>query len=137
VTCVPGSPITQVVDVPIVVVVGPEVLTGSTRMKAGTAQKLVLNMLSTASMIRLGYVTGNRMTNLRARNLKLHARSLRILIAEAGVDEPSAAAALDAAGGDLPTALVMARTNCSRQDATEALARSRGVIEAAVASLRR
>jgi len=135
VTSVPGSPITQVVDVPIVVVVGPEVLTGSTRMKAGTAQKFVLNMLSTASMIRLGYVTGNRMTNLRARNVKLHARSLRILIAEAGVDEPSAAAALDVAGGDLPTALVMARTGRSRQDATEALAMSRGVIEAAVASL--
>ena len=137
VTCVPGSPITQAVDIPIVVAVGPEVLTGSTRMKAGTAQKLVLNMLSTASMIRLGYVTGNRMTNLRARNAKLHARSLRILIAEAGVDEPSAVAALEAAGGDLPTALVMARTSRSRQDAAEALARSRGVIETAVASLLR
>jgi N-acetylmuramic acid 6-phosphate etherase len=135
VTCVPGSAITRVVDVPIVAVVGPEVLAGSTRMKAGTAQKLVLNMLSTAAMIRLGYVTGNRMTHLRARNIKLHARSLRILIAEAGMDEQTAAAALDAAGGDLPTALVMARTSRSRQDAAEALARSRGVIETAVASL--
>ena len=98
VTCVPGSPITQLVDVPIVPVVGPEVVTGSTRMKAGTAQKLVLNMLSTASLIRLGYVTGNRMTNMRARNSKLHARSLRILMAETGLDEPAAAVALEAAG---------------------------------------
>lgn len=135
VTCVPGSAITQVVDVPIAPVVGPEVLAGSTRMKAGTAQKLVLNMLSTAAMIRLGYVTGNRMTNLRARNSKLHARSVRIVMAEAGIDEPSAAAALEAAGGDLPTALVMAKTGRSRQDAAAALAGSRGVIEAAVASL--
>jgi len=135
VTCVPGSPITQVVDVSIAPVVGPEVLAGSTRMKAGTAQKLVLNMLSTAAMIRLGYVTGNRMTNMRARNLKLHARSLRILKAETGVDEQAAAAALEAAGSDLPTALVMAKTGRSRQDAEVALAASRGVIEAAVASL--
>jgi len=135
VTCVPGSAITQIVDVSIVPVVGPEVLTGSTRMKAGTAQKLVLNMLSTATLIRLGYVTGNRMTNLRARNSKLHARTLRILMAETGLDEPAAAVALEAAGADLPTALVMSRTSRSRQDAAAALAMSRGVIEAAVAHL--
>jgi len=135
VTCVPGSPITDVAEISIAPAVGPEVLAGSTRMKAGTAQKLVLNMLSTAAMIRLGYVTGNRMTNLRARNVKLHARSLRILMAEAEVDEQSAAAALEAAGNDLPTALVMAKTGRSRQDAAAALAVSRGVINAAVASL--
>ena len=135
VTCVPGSAITQIVDVSIVPVVGPEVLTGSTRMKAGTAQKMVLNMLSTVTMIRLGYVTGNRMTNMRARNSKLHARTLRILMAETGLDEPAAAVALEAAGADLPTALVMSRTSRSRQDAAAALAMSRGVIEAAVAHL--
>ena len=114
-------------------IVGPEVLAGSTRMKAGTAQKLVLNMLSTATLVRLGYVTGNRMTNMRARNSKLHARSLRILMTEAGIDEPAAAVALDAAAGDLPTALVMWKTGRSRPDATAALATTRGVIEAAVA----
>ena len=135
VTCVPGSPITAVAEVSIVPVVGPEVLAGSTRMKAGTAQKLVLNMLSTATLVRLGYVTGNRMTNLRARNSKLHARSLRILMTEAGIDEPAAAVALDAAAGDLPTALVMWKTGRSRPEAAAALATSRGVIEAAVASL--
>lgn len=135
VTCVPDSPITAVAEVSIVPAVGPEVLTGSTRMKAGTAQKLVLNMLSTAAMIRLGYVTGNRMTNMRARNSKLHARSLRILMTEAGIDEAAAAVALDAAAGDLPTALVMWKTGRSRHDAVAALATSRGVIEGAVASL--
>jgi N-acetylmuramic acid 6-phosphate etherase len=135
VACVPGSAITTIAEVSIVPAVGPEVLTGSTRMKAGTAQKLVLNMLSTATMIRLGYVTGNRMTNMRARNSKLHARSLRILMTETGLDEPAAAVALEAAGADLPTALVMARTGRSRQDAEAALAASRGVIEAAVTRL--
>ena len=67
--------------------VGPEVIAGSTRLKAGTAQKMVLNMLSTATMIRLGYVTGNRMTNMLTRNTKLRARAVRILMAETGLDE--------------------------------------------------
>lgn len=137
VTCVPASAITTVVDVAIVPVVGPEVLAGSTRMKAGTAQKLVLNMLSTAALVRLGYVTGNRMTNLRARNSKLHARSLRILVAETGMDEPTAMAVLESAGGELPAAIVMAKTRRSREEAVAALADARGVIDAAVEHLRR
>ncbi|HYE65812.1 MAG TPA: N-acetylmuramic acid 6-phosphate etherase, partial [Pyrinomonadaceae bacterium] len=86
VTCAPDSPITRVAEVNIIPIVGPEVIAGSTRLKAGTAQKMVLNMLSTATMIRLGYVSGNRMSNLRARNSKLHARAVRILGAEAGLD---------------------------------------------------
>jgi len=137
VTCVPASAITTVVDVAIVPVVGPEVLAGSTRMKAGTAQKLVLNMLSTATLVRLGYVTGNRMTNLRARNSKLHARSLRILMAETGLDEPAAVAVLESAGGELPAAIVMAKSRRSRQEAVAALGDARGVIDAAIAHLRR
>ncbi len=136
ITCVPGSPLTQEVDVPIVPVVGPEVVTGSTRMKAGTAQKLVLNMISTTTMIQLGYVRGNRMTNMRARNSKLHARAIRILEAEAGLDTTAAAAALEAGGGDVATSLVMLRTGCTREAAAEALARAGGVIDEAVASLR-
>jgi N-acetylmuramic acid 6-phosphate etherase len=92
-------------------------------------------MLSTATLVRLGYITGNRMTSMRARNSKLHARSLRILMTEAGIDEPAAAVALDAAAGDLPTALVMWKTGRSRPDAAAALATSRGVIESAVAYL--
>jgi N-acetylmuramic acid 6-phosphate etherase len=136
VTCVPGSEITRAAEIAIVPVVGPEVLAGSTRMKAGTAQKLVLNMLSTATMIRLGYVTGNRMTNMLPRNSKLRARSIRILVAETGADAPAAEAALDRAGGHLPAALVMIQSGCSPDDARRALDVSQGVVAAAVQQLR-
>jgi N-acetylmuramic acid 6-phosphate etherase len=132
IACVADSPITGAAEVAIVPVVGPEVLAGSTRMKAGTAQKLVLNMLSTAAMIRLGYVTGNRMTNLRARNSKLVARSVRILTAETGADEAAAVEVLGHAAGDLPTALVMIKSGRSLEDAARALAEARGVVSRAV-----
>jgi N-acetylmuramic acid 6-phosphate etherase len=104
-TCVPGSPITQAAELSIVPVVGPEVLTGSSRLKAGTAQKMVLNMISTATMVRLGYVSGNRMSNLQARNVKLRERAVRILMAETGMDQDAARAALEAAGFDLRVVL--------------------------------
>ena len=107
----------------------------STRLKAGTAQKMVLNMISTAALIRLGYVTGNRMTNLLARNKKLRARSLRILAAEAGLDERAAAEAFERAGEDLRVALVMSKTNRPREDAHAALEESGWVLERAVESL--
>ena len=87
IVCNPESEITKAVDIAIVPVVGPEAITGSTRMKAGTAQKLVLNMISTAAMIRLGYVKGNRMTNVRASNEKLKDRAVRILMAETGITD--------------------------------------------------
>lgn len=108
-TCVPGSAITQAAELSIVPVVGPEVVTGSTRLKAGTAQKLVLNMISTAVLTKLGYVSGNRMSHLRARNSKLHARALRILMAETGVDEATAQSALEAANGETSAALALIR----------------------------
>jgi len=95
-TCVPGSPMTEAAELSIVPVVGPEVLTGSSRLKAGTAQKMVLNMISTATMVRLGYVSGNRMSNLQPRNVKLRERAVRIVMAETGVDEQTAASALEA-----------------------------------------
>jgi N-acetylmuramic acid 6-phosphate etherase len=98
-TCVPGSPITNSAEVSIVPVVGPEVIAGSTRLKAGSAQKMVLNMLSTASLVKLGYVTGNRMTNLQPRNAKLRERAVRIIMAETGVSESVARDALKAANG--------------------------------------
>ena len=94
-TCVPGSPITEAAELSIVPVVGPEVLTGSSRLKAGTAQKMVLNMISTATMVRLGYVSGNRMSNLQPRNVKLRERAVRIVMAETGVDEQAARVALE------------------------------------------
>ena len=135
VTCAPGSPITRAVEVAIVPLVGAEVIAGSTRLKAGTAQKLVLNMLSTATMIRLGYVTGNRMTNMSARNEKLHARALRIFQAETGLDEQAAQAAFNAAGNDLRVALVMHRTGRTRVEAEGALASSQGVVGQAIEQL--
>jgi N-acetylmuramic acid 6-phosphate etherase len=95
-TCVPGSPITEAAELSIVPVVGPEVVTGSSRLKAGTAQKMVLNMISTATMVRLGYVRGNRMSNLQPRNIKLRDRAVRIVSAETGVDHDAAKKALDA-----------------------------------------
>jgi N-acetylmuramic acid 6-phosphate etherase len=136
ITCVPGS-LTEAAEISIVPVVGPEVIAGSTRMKAGTAQKLVLNMLSTATMIRLGYVTGNRMTNVQTRNVKLRARAERILAAEAGLSAETSKEILDSADGNLPVALVMSRTGCSREDADAALKASRGVLSRAVEFINR
>ena len=128
ITCVPDSPITQAAEVPIVAVVGPEVVAGSTRLKAGTAQKMILNMISTATMVRLGYVSGNRMTNVHTRNTKLRARAVRILMTEAGVDEALASEVLDAAEGVLPVAIVMAKTESGQARAKAALDAANGVI---------
>jgi N-acetylmuramic acid 6-phosphate etherase len=97
-TCVPDSPITRVAELSIVPVVGPEVLTGSSRLKAGTAQKMVLNMLSTATMVQLGFVTGNRMSHLKAGNIKLRERAVRIVMAETGLDQAAATKALETSG---------------------------------------
>jgi N-acetylmuramic acid 6-phosphate etherase len=132
ITCAPRSPLTKVAEVSIVPVVGPEVVAGSTRLKAGTAQKMVLNMLSTATMVKLGYVTGNRMTNLMPRNAKLRARSVRIFSAETGAGEEASRAALESAGGDLRTALVMNKSGRSREEAGAALGRAGGVVAQAV-----
>jgi len=136
VTCVPDSPITQAAEVAIVPVVGPEAITGSTRMKAGTAQKMVLNMISTVTMIRLGYVKGNRMTNVKASNVKLKERALRILMDESGLGEDDAKTLLDHASTDLRVALVMAKSGVSAQAAVEALEKSDFIVERAVSLLK-
>jgi N-acetylmuramic acid 6-phosphate etherase len=104
-TCVPGSPITRAAELSIVPVVGPEVLTGSSRLKAGTAQKMVLNMISTATMVRLGYVSGNRMSNMQARNTKLRERAVRIVMAETGMDHAQALRLLESSGWTVREAL--------------------------------
>ena len=104
-TCVPGSPITEAAELSIVPVVGPEVLTGSSRLKAGTAQKMVLNMISTATMVRLGYVSGNRMSNLQPRNVKLRERAVRIVMAETGVDQQIATSALESSNWIVKSAI--------------------------------
>jgi len=108
-TVVPGSPITEAAELSIVPVVGPEVLTGSSRLKAGTAQKMVLNMISTATMVRLGYVSGNRMSNLQPRNVKLRERAVRIVMAETGVDQQTATAVLESSNWIVKTAIRQVR----------------------------
>jgi N-acetylmuramic acid 6-phosphate etherase len=131
ITCAPHSPITNAAEVSIVPVVGPEVIAGSTRLKAGTAQKMVLNMLSTATLAKLGYVTGNRMTNVQTRNSKLRARAIRILMAETGADEREAVETLEKANGSLPVALLMAKFGSSLVEAERALAAADGVVSRA------
>jgi N-acetylmuramic acid 6-phosphate etherase len=134
-TCVPGSLLTRAAEISIVTVVGPEAIAGSTRLKAGTAQKLVLNMISTAAMVRLGYVTGNRMTNVQTRNVKLRARALHILQSEAELDQEQAMRLLAEAGDDLPLALVMSKTGRSADDARRALQETKGVVTRAITLL--
>jgi N-acetylmuramic acid 6-phosphate etherase len=134
-TCVPGSSITKAAEVSIVTLVGPEVIAGSTRLKAGTAQKMVLNMLSTATLVKLGYVMGNRMTNLQTRNAKLRERAVRIIMAETGLAEEDATEKLKAAEGDLRVALVMSETSCELSAAKDALQKSNGVVQKAIEQL--
>ncbi|MBA3634129.1 MAG: N-acetylmuramic acid 6-phosphate etherase [Acidobacteria bacterium] len=135
VSVVPDSLITKAAEIAIVPQVGAEVITGSTRMKAGTAQKMVLNMISTVSMIRLGYVKGNRMTNVKSSNIKLRERSLRILMAETGLDEQTAQVKFEEANDDLRVAIVMQKANVSRETAENVLTANDFMIEKAVESL--
>jgi N-acetylmuramic acid 6-phosphate etherase len=134
IVCNPESLIASKVDVAIVPIVGPEAITGSTRMKSGTAQKLVLNMISTCTMIRLGYVTGNRMTNMRSSNEKLKDRGIRILSSETGLSNEEAQTLLDSAG-DLRVAIVMNKASVELDAAREALERSDWKIDSAIADL--
>ena len=121
VSCNPDSRMARAAEVSISPVVGPEVIAGSSRMKAGTAQKMILNMLSTATMIKLGLVYSNLMSNLRATNEKLRRRACAILSEEAGIDDKEALRIFEEAGEDLRVALLMARRNLSRDEATRLL----------------
>ena len=124
VSCVPGSAVERAADIAITPATGAEVLTGSTRLKAGTATKLVLNMLSTALMIRLGHVYGNLMTNVAPTNAKLVDRAERIIAAATGVD-PARAAELLREAGTVKTAIVMQRRTAGKAEA-ETLLRAHG-----------
>lgn len=121
-TCVePPALLKDTCDVTIAVLTGPEVVTGSTRMKAGTATKLVLNMLTTGAMIRLGKTYGNLMVDLQAKNQKLVDRGERIVMEITGASRPEARQAIDSAGGSVRTAIVMIGRRCSRAEADELL----------------
>ncbi|EKP94242.1 N-acetylmuramic acid 6-phosphate etherase [Thermaerobacter subterraneus] len=121
VTCNPGSAMGGVADLAIEVVVGPEVLAGSTRMKAGTAQKMVLNMLSTAAMVRLGKCYGNLMVDLRPTNEKLVERARRIIMRVLGCDASTAADLLARSGNQVKVAIVMGATGLDAEGARRRL----------------
>lgn len=135
IVCNENSELAAAAEIPIEPIVGPEVIAGSTRLKSGTAQKLALNMLSTMTMVRLGYVTGNRMTNLKTSNIKLRQRAAGLVIAECNLGKAEAEAALEAAGWDLRVAIVMVKTGASREAAEDALQKSNFIIARAVSSL--
>ena len=120
-TCNPDAPLKALADVTIIPVVGPEVIAGSSRMKAGTAQKLVLNMLSTATMVRLGRVLSNRMINVQLTNQKLWKRAEGILVKLTGASEAAAAKALKDSRRNLPVALLMVLKKIPRAEAARRL----------------
>ncbi|MDQ7843172.1 MAG: N-acetylmuramic acid 6-phosphate etherase [Armatimonadota bacterium] len=131
-----NTPMAEEADLAIVVLTGPEVLTGSTRMKAGTAQKMVLNMLSTAAMVRLGKVYSNLMVDMVPANEKLLHRARRIVAEAAGVSPAQAAQVLEAAGNHVKTAIVMAVLRCGRDEARAALERAGGMVRIALEARR-
>jgi N-acetylmuramic acid 6-phosphate etherase len=131
-SCNPNSPLEKAAELAIIVETGPEVVSGSTRMKAGTAEKLVLNMLSTGAMVKLGYVYGNLMVNLHQKNTKLTERAVTIVARALGIDREKAREALQRAGRDVPIAIVMAKAGVSRAGAEQALKDSRGHVRRAI-----
>ena len=133
VVCNPGSALSAAADLAIEVEVGPEVVTGSTRLKAGTAQKLVLNMLSTAAMIRSGKVYGNLMVDLTATNAKLRQRAARIVAEVAGISPQQALPLLQQTGFRVKPAIVMAVRGCDAAEATRRLEAAGGMLREALA----
>jgi N-acetylmuramic acid 6-phosphate etherase len=130
--CVPAEQVPMPCDIDIRLITGPEVLTGSTRLKAGTATKMALNILSTGVMVRLGKVYGNRMVDVAVTNSKLEDRALRILADLAGVERGLARELLAASDGSVKVALLMARRALSPADARALLARSGGDLRLAL-----
>jgi N-acetylmuramic acid 6-phosphate etherase len=132
VSCTPDSELSRAARIAITPLPGPEIIAGSTRLKAGTATKLVLNMLTTGAFIRLGYVYGNLMVNVQPKNSKLVDRAQRIIASATGLSYDKAGEALIAAGRDVKTAIVMVRAGGSREEAQARLAAAGGRITGAL-----
>lgn len=132
IACNPGSAIGKAADLAIEVEVGPEVLTGSTRLKSGTAQKLILNMISTASMVRTGKAYQNLMVDVMQTNEKLHTRAENIVMDATGVERAEARRAIDAAGGSVKCAITMLLANCTAQEAKRRLEAAGGHVRTAI-----
>jgi N-acetylmuramic acid 6-phosphate etherase len=136
ISCTPDSELARAVKIAITPLVGPEVIAGSTRMKAGTATKLVLNMISTAAMIRLGYVFGNLMVNVQPKNSKLEDRARRIIAESAGVTHERAAELLRQSAGNVRVAILMSRLSLDRAAAEARLAAASGRLSEALRAAR-
>ena len=132
IACNPGSAVGKAADLAIEVEVGPEVLTGSTRLKSGTAQKLILNMISTASMVRAGKAYQNLMVDVMQTNEKLHVRAENIVIDATGVERAEARRAIDAAGGSVEGAITMLLAGCDADEARRRLDEAKGHVRAAI-----
>jgi N-acetylmuramic acid 6-phosphate etherase len=133
-TCNLPAPLTKRAEHILAPLVGPEVITGSTRLKAGTAQKLILNMLSTGVMVRLGKTYGNLMVDVQQLNAKLLVRARRIVAQACGINEDAAAAELQRCNGDVKTAIVMVRLGCSPEEARLRLLQAGGNVRTAITS---
>ena len=132
ITCNLNSALSEVADTTIIVEVGPEVVSGSTRMKAGTAQKMVLNMITTGAMTRLGYVYDNLMVNVHMKNAKLVERGIRVLMRVCGIDRDTAIRTIKSAGKSIPIAVVMLKANVDKMEAVRRLAKSDGNVRLAI-----
>ena len=132
ISCTPSSELSRAVDYPMEPVPGPEILTGSTRLRAGTATKMVLNMISTAVMVRLGYVYGNLMVNVQPSNQKLEDRAIRVIEQATGLARENATELLERAGRNVRTAIVMQDRNVTRMEAERLLDAAGGRIRAAL-----
>jgi N-acetylmuramic acid 6-phosphate etherase len=132
VTCNAGAPISEAAETTIVAEVGPEVISGSTRMKAGTAQKMILNMITTGAMTRLGYVYENLMVNVHMQNSKLVERGIRVLMGACNIDRATAVETIKSAGRSVPVALVMLKAGVDKPEAVRRLAKSDGNVRLAI-----
>jgi N-acetylmuramic acid 6-phosphate etherase len=132
ISCNKNAQISAYADQPIEVVVGPEVLTGSTRLKAATAQKMILNMISTASMLQMGKAFENLMVDVRVSNVKLRQRAVHTIVRVTGVSKKQAEETLDAAGNEVKTAIVMLECGVPFEEAKELLTKAEGYVRRAV-----
>jgi len=132
VTCNPGTPLADAADIAIVAEVGAEVVSGSTRMKAGSAQKMVLNMITTGAMTRLGYVYENLMVNVHMQNSKLVERGIRVLMKACNIDRATAVETIKCSGRSIPVALVMLKAKVDKPEAVRRLAKSDGNVRLAI-----
>jgi N-acetylmuramic acid 6-phosphate etherase len=132
VTCNHETPLAAAADTTIIADVGAEVISGSTRMKAGSAQKMVLNMITTGAMTRLGYVYENLMVNVHMQNSKLVERGIRILMCACKIDRPTAVETIKSAGRSVPVALVMLKARVDKPEAVRRLAKSDGNVRLAI-----